>query len=80
MDAPIREDPVIQIPHAAPTMLSPRAKATPYCPHPYGDRKVRTSAQPACEGKRHETQIQPADQRESQPSSPRLFIVWLYIP
>jgi hypothetical protein len=44
--APTREDPVNQIPHAAPTTDKPRAKATPKLAYPYGDMWDRTSAHP----------------------------------
>ena len=45
--APTNEDPVNQIPHAAPTIDKPRPKATPKLAKPYGDIWVRTSPHPA---------------------------------
>jgi hypothetical protein len=45
--APTRLDPVSQIPHAAPTMLSPSPNATPKFAYPYGLMWVSTSAHPA---------------------------------
>ena len=45
--APTKEDPVNQIPHAAPTIDKPRPNATPKLANPYGDIWVRTSAHPA---------------------------------
>jgi hypothetical protein len=45
--APTKLDPVSQIPHAAPTMLSPSPNATPKFAYPYGLMCVSTSAHPA---------------------------------
>lgn len=46
MAAPTSVEPVVQMPHAAPTMLRPRAKATPIWPQPYGESAVSSSDQP----------------------------------
>ena len=45
--APTSEEPVNQIPQAAPTMDKPRPKATPKLANPYGDIWVRISDHPA---------------------------------
>ena len=45
--APTNDDPVNQMPQAAPTILKPRPKATPKFANPYGDMCVKTSDQPA---------------------------------
>lgn len=45
--APTKDDPVNQMPQAAPTTLKPNPKATPKLAHPYGDMWVRTSDHPA---------------------------------
>ena len=44
--APTKEEPVNQMPHAAPTMESPKPKATPKLAKPYGDICVKTSDHP----------------------------------
>jgi hypothetical protein len=45
--APTKELPVNQMPQAAPTTLSPNAKATPILAYPYGLICEKTSAHPA---------------------------------
>lgn len=45
--APTNEEPVNQIPQAAPTIDNPRPNATPKLAKPYGDIWVRTSPHPA---------------------------------
>ena len=44
--APTRLDPVIQIPHAAPTTEKPRPIAIPQLAHEYGDKCEMTSFHP----------------------------------
>ena len=44
--APTSEDPVNQIPHAAPTTDNPKPNAMPKLAYPYGDIWVRTSDHP----------------------------------
>jgi len=45
--APTKEDPVNQMPQAAPTTERPKPNATPKFAKPYGDIWVKTSAHPA---------------------------------
>jgi hypothetical protein len=45
--APTNDDPVNQMPHAAPTIDRPKPKATPKLAYPYGLMCVNTSDHPA---------------------------------
>ena len=53
--APTNDDPVNQMPHAAPTMLNPKPKATPKLAYPYGLMCVKTSDHPALQNSEEHT-------------------------